>query len=255
MSELYRRDGATVVQRGDLRLLLDPSSLVDREMLDHGAWEATQIGLMIDAARALKGNPRRKLFLDVGAYWGLYSLKMWRLGVFDEILCFEPDANNFAQLEAQMFLNGASYDIKRIKAAVLDKPGTARLLRSTSIADGNRGGAMIQESSEDSEPVQVVTLDELLDVKGAILFVKIDVEGSEARVLAGMRRLLAENEIYLQVEVFPGFEDRLKDCVPDTLTKVAQHHWDHMFSNLPPLPLQSASASALHLLQGNPLTP
>src|SRR5690606_18608191 len=81
---------------------------------------------------------------------------------------------------------------------------------------------------------QAVMLDDLIDARDCILFVKIDAEGSEARVLAGMRRLLAENDCYLQVEIFPGFEGRLAGLLPDRFRKVAEFEWDHIFSSLPP---------------------
>jgi FkbM family methyltransferase len=228
--EVQATAGVRIVQHGSLRLLLEPSSLVDRSIIAAGGWESEQIDLMTSVARAIAADPRRKLFLDIGAHWGLYALTMWRLGIFDEIHCFEPEPHNLAQLEAQLFLNGASYDIAVHRAAALDAPATVHIRRSLSISDGNRAAAALTAAAEDTAPVPAVAVDDVIDAKGCIVFIKIDTEGSERRVLDGMRRVLAENDIYMQVEIFPESDQDLSAHIPQHLIRRAHYHWDHIYS-------------------------
>ncbi len=219
-----------IVHDGDLTLLLDRQSLVDRAITDwRDGWERDQLALMIQAARAMAGDARRKVFLDVGAHWGYYALQLRGLGIFDEIHCFEPEPHNFAQLGAQLFLNRASYDIAAHRLAVLDRQQTTWIGRSVDCPE-NRGHSVVVTATEAGSPVEAVALDEFFDLRGCVLFVKIDVEGCERLVLQGMRRLVADNEVYLQVETFPETESALPGWIPPPLLKRAQMHWDHVYS-------------------------
>ena len=55
------------------------------------------------------------------------------------------------------------------------------------------------------------TFDELISCDGIRALVKIDVEGAELMVLAGMRRFLAENSIVLQLETTPQTADQVDE--------------------------------------------
>ncbi len=61
---LYNRLGMT--------LLLDRNSVVDRFVIQTGAWELDQLKLVRAAIQYF--NDPRIYFIDIGAYWGLYSL-------------------------------------------------------------------------------------------------------------------------------------------------------------------------------------
>jgi hypothetical protein len=44
--------------------------------------------------------------------------------------------------------------------------------------------------------------DEIIKFKGKNLFIKIDVEGYEEKVLKGLKKLLKNNRIFIQIEIF-----------------------------------------------------
>ena len=46
--------------------------------------------------------------------------------------------------------------------------------------------------------------DDIFDIKNKTIFLKIDVEGHEIHVLAGLNNLLKNNNIIIQVEILPG---------------------------------------------------
>lgn len=184
-----------------LRLLLDPRSLVDRSVIDHGSWELDRIEWLLTTARSMAAG-RQAMFLDVGAYWGLYAMLAARAELFDEVIAFEPDRHNFAQMQAQLFLNELSTRIDARHAAVSSTSGSVHLMFSRSHPDGNRAGVGVVPHDQPGEDVQAVTIDDVVDVTGRFVVAKIDVEGHEHAVLDGMERLIARNEVLFQVEVF-----------------------------------------------------
>jgi FkbM family methyltransferase len=62
-------------------------------------------------------------FLDIGAHWGWYGLMAHNSGLFDRIVCFEPDPTNMGQLQANLFLNRLSNRVEAIQAAVSEVSG------------------------------------------------------------------------------------------------------------------------------------
>ena len=180
-----------------LKLLLDDKSFVDKAILREGYWEKGEIDFL--SSLWPYGSGKRKLFLDVGAYFGLYSLHAWLSRQFDEIHAFEADAYNFSQLQAQIFLNEA-VDIKAYNLAVSDHIGTAKFSSSLDNQD-NRGVTFISEQGR--KEIECTALDVMFpNLADAVVFVKIDVEGHELSVLNGMRNIIKNNHIVLQVESY-----------------------------------------------------
>lgn len=127
-----------VRNRLGLRLLLDPTSLVDSFVIGPGTWEPKQIELM---GRAYKwaNTQQNPMFFDIGSYWGLYSLLAAKANM-KTIHAFEADPKNHSQLRSQLFLNDLVHQIKVHHIAVSDHTGTLTFLPSEIISDGNRGG-------------------------------------------------------------------------------------------------------------------
>jgi FkbM family methyltransferase len=141
--------------------------------------------------------------VDIGANIGFLSLIMAaKVGASGHVRAFEPNPPVFARLQAHMERNALAH-VRCVHAALADSPGelTLKVLR------GNLGLATLRDigSGETKqvlreEKVQVrVGDDELADLvddhaRGVrpLRLVKIDVEGFECRVLAGLRRTLRE---------------------------------------------------------------
>ena len=193
--KIYQRDG--------LNLLLDEESLVDHEIIYNGAWEQKQLSYMKEIASGFHGNTSKKVFLDIGSYFGLYSLHMSRINVFDQIIAFEVDEINYRQLQANLLLNDPEFFIKTHNFALSDKDGETFFFPSKLHPSKNRGAAgIIHESHNNTNCVKVSTraLDSLLDLSGHIILAKIDVEGAEFAVLRGMHNILCNNNCVLQIE-------------------------------------------------------
>jgi FkbM family methyltransferase len=136
---------------------------------------------------------RARRVLDIGANTGTYSLIACAAHPDTRVTAFEPVPRIRAQLEASVALNGFGPRCEVRNDAVSDRCGTARfhvpaeaLPTSSSLhPDGFRGleGEHIE--------VPLTTVDALLEPDDAVDLVKIDVEGFEHTVLAGMERTIA----------------------------------------------------------------
>jgi FkbM family methyltransferase len=130
-------------------------------------------------------------FVDVGAYIGPYALLASRLVGPEGVVCaFEPDPVARRGLERNLRANAAS-NVEVLSHALSDRAGSEwlseagddRLLGNSESMLSPEGGTL---------RVPTVTLDNFCRERGIRPdVVKIDVEGAEARVVAGGRATLA----------------------------------------------------------------
>ena len=216
------------------QLILDRGSLVDRAVLDTGEWEPDRVAYMAWLTERIRiHNPT---FVDVGSYWGLYSLLAHRSGAFRKIVAIEADRHNFAQLQANLFLNGAARTVTCINKAASDTDVPLKFRDSGSHADGNRGGSGVLPPASvlPSHKVEATTLDSLLQASGECILLKIDVEGFEVYVLRGMRETAAKNKVVMQIEIFDGQRDEvLPELMALGLRQIHAIHPDYYFTNIP----------------------
>ncbi|MBF0355023.1 MAG: FkbM family methyltransferase [Alphaproteobacteria bacterium] len=134
------------------------------------------------------------LFLDIGAHWGLMALhaaSRW-LGEV-RVLAVEPDRENAKRMSEWLGLNGLSHVVEVIVAGCSDRPGWGRL------HPGGRSSMGFSVTPEDKGDLPLVSIDQLLaereGLKKRRCFVKIDVEGLEPEVVAGMSDLFESGRV------------------------------------------------------------
>jgi FkbM family methyltransferase len=198
-----------VEERMGLRLLLDPVNVVDRQIFIGGTWEKelvdTLFGLVKEQRRL---HDREAVFLDLGAHWGLYALLAHKSGLFRRIVAYEPDPTNYAQLQANLFLNHAENVIEARKLAVSDREETFGLYMRT---QANRGATQLVKQMPDGRPTcRSVRVDSDIELAGKLVVAKIDVEGHEMEVLDGMAGLLAKNRCIVQLEIWSTPEEEME---------------------------------------------
>ncbi len=220
-----------VERRQGLTLLLDRSNAVDWELHTSGLWEPESVGRLFALADEERGHcPDGAVFLDIGAHWGFYALLAHARGWFERIVTFEPDPANYAQLQANLFLNGAGAAIESLKLAASDRAATFGLR----VDSRNRGGAQLVEAARDTVTCEAVRIDSVLDFAGKLLVVKMDVENHEEAALDGLLPLLAKNHCVLQIEVWTGAESLDDDRprrVSERLAKIGIRHVDSFDSD------------------------
>ena len=198
-----------VERRMGLRLLLDRENVVDRQIFLAGSWEQDLVDRLFGLAEAeRRRHDGGMVFLDIGSHWGLYALLARQSGRFERIVAFEPDPTNHAQLQANLFLNGAEAEIEAVKLAASDREASFGLFMRT---NANRGATRIARAGETGQVVcHADRVDRHLDFEGKLMVVKMDVEGHELEALEGMTGLLAKNRCVIQVEIWDDPDGELQ---------------------------------------------
>jgi len=135
-------------------------------------------------------------FWDVGAHIGFFSLIASRIvGPQGHVHAFEPLPENMVRLQQSLALNENTRNVAVHPWAVADVVGEAPLYRN-----GVSPLASLMAGQGMPTIVHCVTLDIVADEFGLPDLIKVDVEGAEARVLVGARRLLAQRPLPLIME-------------------------------------------------------
>ncbi len=128
---------------------------------------------------------------DVGANIGLLTLVLaWAAGPTGKVIAFEPEAIPRSNLEKMKHLNGLAW-VEVRDQAVGETPGRLTFHVSDIIGHSSLYALPEAEAARTVE-VEVVRLDDVAP-KGRLDVVKIDVEGAELDVLAGMKGVVAKN--------------------------------------------------------------
>jgi FkbM family methyltransferase len=164
----------------------------------------------------IRGGVREgTVFFDIGANVGLYSLYAARRAPGVRVFSFEPHKINFATLAENILLNGLDGSINPMSIPLDDKSGFFHLNYHSADSGTSQSQLGHNTLSGDRsftpkfrELVHAVTLDSLVESGHlpAPDMVKVDVDGNELRILAGMKGLLksARGPRSLQVEINPG---------------------------------------------------
>lgn len=176
------------------------------------------------------------VFYDVGANIGVFSLPAaHRAGSGGRVVAFEPHAATIATLLENVTLNGLGERIDVLSCALHSSTGYLPFLyRSLTAGSGlSQIGATRDPFGHDAEPVSrelkaVAAGDDLIG-SGTIPppdVVKIDVDGNESAVLAGLRGVLTgpERPRSVQVEVNPeGGRDLLESMAAVGYRETGRH--------------------------------
>lgn len=128
-----------------------------------------------------------RLFVDVGANVGMYSVRM--SGNYGKVIAVEPDPFNFEVLKENLRLNGAD-NVIPIQVACGENEGEGKLkcqqTDSKIVSDEERDNVI---------PVKIEKLDDVVFKNVSIndydlVVVKVDVEGYEERVIRGAEKLI-----------------------------------------------------------------
>ena len=153
-------------------------------------------------------NKEQVLFCDIGANIGttcIYFKK--KIDPDVKILAFEPSEQNHRLLRVNALLNEIDEnDCTFVKKGVSDKTCSA----SFSYDPENPGGSsVVLEGSDVLDKVELISLDDFFESSELnpqmIKYIWIDVEGFEARLLAGAHNIIKQINVPIFMEFIPRF--------------------------------------------------
>lgn len=157
---------------------------VSRRLREQGIWEPFETSLLLQLLAP--GD----VFVDVGANIGYFSVLAASLvGEAGAVFAFEPDPRNYRLLEANAARNGLQHRITAIAAALSDAPGEGRLY----LSEDNLGDHRVYAGEERRDSVPIVLqrgCDALAGRLRRLDLLKVDTQGSEYQVIAGLMPLL-----------------------------------------------------------------
>jgi FkbM family methyltransferase len=172
-------------------------------------YEAGDIGLLQNWVRP------NTAVIDVGANVGFFTLEFasW-VTEGGRVFALEPEPLNHARLQRSVALSRFKTIIETLQVAAADVTGEGRLeLNPLHPGDHKLGKTGI--------PVATTTIDHMLAARGwpEISLIKIDVQGAEARVLAGARETIKRFWPALFVEV----DDKQLECYGSSAAELLGH--------------------------------
>ncbi len=152
-----------------------------------------------------------ELFIDVGAHFGTYSLRMASSGNVQKVYAVEGALEAFRMLCNHIQINNFENKITAINAVAHNRNEMLLFYENqltalygwsgTEKSHSRLGNAELQAGAR--QQVKAVTIDHLFSFRDRKIAVKIDVEGHELNVLQGAKELFRHNRIFLQIEIWP----------------------------------------------------
>lgn len=145
---------------------------------------------------------KNDICVDVGAHFGIYSRVLAKaVGPSGKVLAFEPLASVFEHLLGAV----SKYpQVKCIKAALSDQAQQLTTIRMPLLFGKIPEPALASIAEETtaylSEQVEQHRLDDYAAELKGLSFIKADVEGNEAKLLLGAKRVIAAEQPVIQFE-------------------------------------------------------
>lgn len=211
----------TIPYAGKGWITVDERCYVQRQILTQGSYEPEVWETL--AAHA----DREETVWDVGAHIGSFSIRALRDDRVKAVHAFEPDPDLGEVLRFNLALNPGCSAVHPY--ALSGRSGTRSFFKGF---PGNTGVASLSPRYQGMEPLRVCcrTVDELV-AEGVPppTLMKIDVEGEEAEVLRGARRLLKEHPPKaLVVEAECDREGRLQEPVLEGILSEAGYRLERI---------------------------
>jgi FkbM family methyltransferase len=233
-ARLFEQAGAFVdlieARHEELRFLVSPhdQNVGGRLFVRGGRSEIRTLGRALDSLRAAGAPvPPGTTFVDVGANIGTTTVPaVCRHGFARAVAC-EPSRDNVALLRCNAVLNGIDQRVRVLPIAVSDREEATYLRlhpRNSGAHHVRRQGYARRRSDV---KVEALPLDALVHrgivVPAEVGLLWLDVQGHEARVLAGATQITARG-VPVVLELYPSM---LRDDGMATIQAIADGHYTH----------------------------
>ncbi len=180
-----------------IKMKLNIREYVQVFLYNYGAYELPTIKFFRNYAK------KNMTIIDVGANVGYHTLILSQIaGETGKVFSFEPEINNLNLMKENIALNHFK-NIEVLRKAASSQNGSIKLYLSNSDNLGVHSTVYCAETlSKEYEEIEAVRLDDFAKENNIkVDFVKIDVEGAETDVLAGMDTILKTHRPILVVEL------------------------------------------------------
>ena len=180
---------ATVVDNGTtfFFFVTNDSDTIQREALSGRFYERDELTL-------IEQHFRGGVFVDVGANVGNHTVFAAKALQAEKVICFEPNPEALRILDLNLRLNCCRGNVVVHSVGLSD-----RRSRGVLSAYRNNLGSARLIAADNGFPIEVG--DEMLAGEPSVSFMKIDTEGFELLVLAGLERTIQQHRPTLFVEV------------------------------------------------------
>ena len=176
---------------------------IDKEILLFNYYENKQINFLI---KNLNKN-NFDYFFDVGANSGLYSLIIAKMFKEVKVKSFEPIPLSINKIKINLSINKYIENVQLYEFGLSNK--NSELLMKAYKKDDfvQTGGFGVAKKGEDlknlhTEKANFKKTDDFINITNKFLIIKIDTEGHEHEVLEGMEKVIFNNKILFQIEIF-----------------------------------------------------
>ena len=212
---------------------LDVRDPIDRSIILFDFYEDEQIKYLYKIFKENKIN----FFFDVGANSGIYSLIISKLFPKTSVLSFEPVRHTFKKLKKNLSLNPKIKNIKRYNYGLSNKnlKLKMRALKKNNFIQS--GGYAVTGNKTSLKNIHTEFAifkkgDDKFKYQNKMICLKIDVEGHEIFVLSGIKKIIKNNKILLQLEIHPNNFIKTKKYLNNFDFKMLNHiNNDYYFTN------------------------
>jgi len=193
-----------VVNFKNIRLFINIKDPIDKIIFYKNEYEEKQIKFLSEWIR--KNKPH--IFVDIGANFGFYSLRISKLFKELKVIAFKPVLTTLNKLKMNIKINNLEKRIKTHNMGLSNTNGLKKMIalkRRNYIQSGGFSFNIPKKELTDEDVIQYhksIRGDDILKFKKKKIVIKIDVEGYENKVLLGIKNLLNNNRILLQIEIF-----------------------------------------------------
>ena len=243
----------------NFKLRLNLRNSLERKIFLENSFENEQINFIKKNIE----NVNFDYFIDIGAYIGYYTLYFSKYPNINKIISIEANKTNYNNLLKNISLNKLNNVIahnfacsdtdSQVKLWYSDpyKMGGSSVLNTNDYEfnkygsnpnlDQNHLKKHYNKSYKDYKKskenffyqnVESKKFDNIFNAINKNLLIKIDVERHEIFVLKGAEKILNNNKIFLQIEIFPELFNDINDFLTSRNFKLINNiGWDYYFKN------------------------
>jgi len=194
----------TLIKSQNINLLIEIRDPIEREIFFNLSYEEEQIATLVEFSKKNKQD----FFLDIGSNCGYYALFIAKTFPSTHVIAFEPIKKTYEKLVKNIHLNNLKKQIQTFNFGLSDTNDEVQM--RTLIKKGfiQSGGFTVNDKNRELKTNETLLKadlkigDEVIKYINKKLLIKIDVEGHEINVLKGLSRLINNNKIYMQIEIF-----------------------------------------------------